>query len=64
MTRQLRAISALELQKGHHWDQDEWFEVFQELAAADIGYAISDNRDLNALEMKLANAIRSGLNVF
>ena len=28
MTRQLRAISAIELQKGRPWNQDEWFEIF------------------------------------
>ena len=64
MTRQLKAVSAQELQKGHHWNQDEWFEYFQELAAANLGYATSNNRDLNALEMTLARALRSGLNVY
>ena len=64
MTRQLKAISAQELQKGRHWNQDEWFEVFQELAAADLEYEISNNRDLNALEMTLVAAIRSRLNVY
>ena len=64
MTRQLKAISAQELQKGRHWNQDGWFENFQELAAADLGYATSNNRDLNELEMTLARALRSGLNVY
>ena len=64
MTRQLKAISAQELQKGRHWNQDGWFENFKELAAADLGYATSNNRDLNELEMTLARALRSGLNVY
>ena len=64
MTRQLKAISAQELQKGRHWNQDGWFENFQELAAADLGYATSNNRDLNELEMTLARALRRGLNVY
>ena len=62
MARQLRAISAIELQKGHHWDQDDWFATFQDLVSIETGYGVSNNRDLNAVEMKLANAIKRGLN--
>ena len=64
MTRQLRAISAIELQKGHQWDQDDWFATFQDLVGVETGYGVSSNRDLNAIEMKLASAIKRGLNIF
>ena len=61
LTRQLRAIKAIELQKGHHWDQDDWLNTLQHLVELDTGYGISNNRDLNDVEIKLAAAIKRGL---
>ena len=26
-TRMLRVVSAVELSRGHHWNQDEWFDI-------------------------------------
>ena len=59
--RQLRVIVAIELQKGRRWDPVEWFPVFLDCVNINDGYGITDNRDLNELEMKLATAIRHGL---
>ena len=64
ITRQLRVITAIELQKGRPWNQNEWVEVFLDLVDVETGYGISDNRDLNELEMKLATAIRHGLHFY
>ena len=50
LTRQLRAINAIERQRGHPWDQDEWLATLQYLVQCNTGYGISDNRDLNDLE--------------
>ena len=64
MTKQLRVISAQELKKGHHWDQDEWIQVLRDCAAADTGYGITRNKDLNELEIRLARAFQSGINLY
>ena len=64
ITRQLRAITAIELQNGRRWDPSKWFVIFQDCVNANTGYGISNNRDLNELEMKLASAIRQGLNFY
>ena len=63
MTRQLRVISAQELKRGHHWDQDEWIQVLRDCAAAETGYGVSRNKDMNELEIRLARAFQSGINV-
>ena len=62
--RQLRVITAIESQKGLRWNQSEWFTTFLDCVNADAGYGISNNRDLNELEMKLATAIRHGLHTY
>ena len=59
--RQLRVIVAIEFQKGRRWDPDNWFPVFLDHVNNNDGYGVTDNRDLNELEMKLATAIRQGL---
>ena len=64
MTKQLRVISAQELRKGHHWDQDKWIRVLRDCVAAETGYGITRNKDLNELEIRLARAIQSGINLY
>ena len=51
------------LYKGHRWDQDDWFNTLQHLVNVETGYGISTNRDLNDVEIKLANAIKRGLHI-
>ena len=63
-TRQLRAMNAIERQRGHPWDQDERLATLQYLVQCNTGYGISDNRDLNDLEIKLGAAINRGLHVY
>ena len=62
--RQLRVIAAIELEKGRRFDQDKWFATLQDCIRISTGYGISDNRDLNELEMKFATSIRHGLNIY
>ena len=64
LTRQLKVISAIELKKGHHWDQDEWCKNLQEFVRVGTGYGESRNRDLNELELTLGRALQSGLHCY
>ena len=60
----IRVISAIELKKGHHWDQDQWFKNLQDYVRVGTGFGISRNRDLNELELTLGKAILNGLHFY
>ena len=64
IVRRLKAISAVERRRGTTWDQDIWFAILRDLVDRDAGFGISNNRDLNDLEIKLAGAMSRGLNVY
>ena len=61
VTRMLRVVSAVEFNRGHRWNQDEWFETLQHKLSVGIGYGISGNTDMNELEFFMAKAILNGL---
>ena len=48
-TRMLRVVSAVELRRGHHWNQDEWFDTLLNHLSNGTGYGVSRNKGLNAL---------------
>ena len=64
IVRRLKAISAMERRRGTTWDQDIWFGVLRDLVERNAGFGISNNRDLNDLEIRLAGALSRGLNVY
>ena len=41
ITRQLRAISVIELSQGHHWNQDQWVKNLLEFVRVGVGYGVS-----------------------
>ena len=60
VTRMLRVVSAVEFNRGHRWNQDEWFETLQHMLSVGIGYGVSRNKDKNELEFLMAKAIMNG----
>ena len=57
----LRVVSAVELRRGHHWNQDEWFENLLNHLSNGTGYGASRNKDLNELELFMDKAVMNGL---
>ena len=57
----IRTVDAVEMSQGRQWDQDDWFDKL--LVAVQVGssYAISNNTDLNKLDLFMVNALRNGL---
>ena len=56
-----RVVSAIELRRGHHWNQDEWFDDLLNHLVNGTGYGESRNKDLNKLELFMAKAVMNGL---
>ena len=54
IVRRLKAISAIERRRGINWDQDVWFGALRDLVECNQGFGISNNRDLNDLEIRLS----------
>ena len=40
LTRRLRVISAIELKKGHHWNQDQWYKDLQSYVRVGTGFGV------------------------
>ena len=60
-TRMFRVVSAIELRRGHHWNQDEWFDDLLNHLVNGTGYGETRNKDLNKLELFMAKAVMNGL---
>ena len=59
--RMIRVVDTVESSQGQRWDQDEWFERLLVAVRVGSSYAISNNTDLNKLELFMANALVNGL---
>ena len=44
VTRMLRVVSAVEFNRGHRWNQYDWFETIQHMLSVGIRYGLSRNK--------------------
>ena len=59
--RMIRVVDSVELSQGLRWDQDEWFEKVLVAVRVGSSYAVSNNTDLNKLELFMVRALVNGL---
>ena len=59
--RMIRVVDSVEISQGQRWDQDEWFDKLLVAVRVGSSYAISNNTDLNTLELFMANALVNGM---
>ena len=59
--RMIRVVDSVEISQGRRWDQHEWFEKMLVAVRVGSSYAISNNTDLNKLDLFMVNALVNGL---
>ena len=61
VVRMIRVVDSVDLSQGQRWDQDEWFEKLLVAVRVGSSYAVSDNTDLNKLEILMVRALVTGI---
>ena len=59
----LRVVGAIEFNRGHRWNQDEWFETPKHMLSVGMGYGVSRIKDKDELELWMAKPIMNGLSI-